>query len=198
MGIVDEDEAEELYGNGWSVTDLAFRYGVDNEVITDVLRWRGVHLRSAPLTDAEKAEIVRLYVEERLDPLDVSRRVNRSPQAVRNVLEQAGVRAKTRLRAPQVRNLTDPKVIRKLAVIIDTEARYRLHPPQVVVRSREKPTFLLENAGGRWTERSRLWALNRILDIETVLVAVLPHMKNRRQETEGMIEFIRVRKWEWT
>lgn len=96
------DEVGELvaaYEAGASQRELTRRFGLHEQTVRAHLRRRGVTLRpQRVLTDAQEAEVVRLYVGEMWTLAEVAARFEVGQTAIRNVLVRWGVERRAQAR----------------------------------------------------------------------------------------------------
>jgi hypothetical protein len=213
-----KDEIVRLYTDGASTPELALRFGASSEGVRTLLRRNGVQLRprggSARRSGADvDAEIVRLYVDERLTRQQIVARTGVSRETVLRRLHEAGVELRAKgTRAQTIRVPDDPMKLGYLAGMLDGEGNLQRRSDgqgrvggKLAIYSTTAGVmdWLVDNVGGRvrWdqkrTERGWLpigiWELYRARDIAAILTAVEPLLIVKRGTARELLELYRHR-----
>jgi hypothetical protein len=183
------------------ITKRLRSYGlkVSNTAVENALRRRGVYKPSRKLphefTDTERRQIVDMYLNKELSSCDIAKSEDIDPSSVHNILIKAKVKMRRKLRSRTLNLPTDSAVIGYLAGIIDGEGNIfawlrpgrRLQTIITVINTNEALLNWLKHLGGRlqWRnsdvghfgkKRVGSWVINRRLDVEPLLEAVLPYL----------------------
>lgn len=84
-------EIVRAYKRGDPVTEIAVKAGIHIPTIYDILKREKVGQRTGRMTQAQKDEVVRLYVEENWGSDRIAKTLDRTPQGIRYVLKMAGI-----------------------------------------------------------------------------------------------------------
>lgn len=101
LGFDPEDFTENIvnyYKNGDTITDIGAKIGVDESVIRKILVKNNISIKTSgeftfgfKLEDY-KEEIIKLYVEDKMAPVDIGKRFGASASGIRDFLKRNGIK----------------------------------------------------------------------------------------------------------